>query len=179
MSESENVVAVRLAAAFDEADATLDWAESAQGPAIVKLARLRPVLAAAGFGSLVVCAMTDLLGGDSAEPADVSRVCREAAELLDAAVGPLAGRWRIDGVADQLSPDSIGISDELVDAAVVDQAMTRIGSLVLRTVDVLFAVAEDDSVMPDLREIAAVALDVFDGLEGETILTVLAELQNS
>jgi hypothetical protein len=76
-----------------------------------------------------------------------------------------------------LSPDSIGIGDEPIDATVVDQAVTRIGSLILRTVDILFAVTEDESVMPDLREIAAEALDVFDELEGETILTVLAALQ--
>ncbi|MFD7161158.1 hypothetical protein ACFV9C_41695 [Kribbella sp. NPDC059898] len=179
MSESGDVVAERLAAAFDEADATLDWVEAASGPAIVRLARLRPALTTAGIGCLAVAAMTVAAGGDPSEQADVSRVCREATELLDDAVGPLAGRWRIDGVADRLTPVGLGIGDDPLDAAVTDQAMVRIGSIILRTVDVLFAIAEEESVMPDLRKTAAEALDVFDELEGETILTILADLQDS
>jgi hypothetical protein len=180
MSESEEVVAARLAAAFDEADTTLAWVESARGPAVVRMARLRPVLAASGFGCLSVAAMTAAADGDLAEAADVSRICREAAELIDDAIGPeLAGRWRIDSVADQLSPEGLGIGSEPVGAAVMDQAMVRVGVDHLRTVDVLFAIAEDESVLRDLRDTAADALDVFDELEGETILTVLTDLQDS
>ncbi|MEV4263532.1 hypothetical protein [Kribbella sp. NPDC049584] len=182
MIDSQDVVAERLTAAFDEADATLDWVESAHGPAIVRLARLRQALVAAGFGSLCVAAMTSVAGTVGTRPgeaAGISRVCREATELLEAAIGPLAGRWRIDGIADRLSPEGLGIGVEPASSAVIDQTMTRIGSIILRTVDVLFAVTEDTSVMPDLREVAAAALDVFDELEGETILTVLADLQSS
>jgi hypothetical protein len=145
----------------------------------VRLARLRPALAAAGFGCLAVAAMTSAAGGNPGEAAGISRVCREATELLEAAIGPLAGRWRIDSVADQLSPEGLGIGAEPAAAAVIDQAMARIGSIILRTVDVLSAITEDESVMPDLRDIATAALDVFDELEGETILTVLADLQDS
>src|SRR5215217_9311558 len=153
MSESEEVVAARLAAAFDEADTTLAWVESARGPAVVRMARLRPVLAAAGFGCLA--AMAIAAEGDPAEAADVNRICREAAELIDDAIGPeLAARWPIDSVADQLSPEGLGIGSEPVGAAVMDQAMVRVGSIILRTVDVLFAIAEDESVLPDLRDTA-------------------------
>lgn len=166
MSESEEVVTARLVAAFDEADATLDWAELARGPAVVRLARLRQALVAAGFGSLAVAAMTLTVDGGPAVPAAVSRSCREATDLLDDAIGPqLAARWRIDGVADQLSPDGLGIGSEPVSVAVMEQAMARIESIIERVVGALEVIAEDESVLPELRDAAADAVVVFDDLE--------------
>ncbi|WUJ67900.1 hypothetical protein OG809_22615 [Kribbella soli] len=166
MSDSEDVVTARLVAAFDAADATLDWAELARGPAVVRLARLRQALVAAGFGSLAVAAMTLTVDGGPAVPAALSRTCREASDLLDDAIGPqLAARWPIDSVADQLSPDGLGIGSEPVSVAVMEQAMARIESIIERVVGALEVIAEDESVLPELRDAAADAVVVFDDLD--------------
>jgi hypothetical protein len=166
VSDSEEVVVERLMAAFDEADATLGWLESASGPAVVRLARTRQALVAAGVGSLAVAAISAAVDGDQAAPAAVSRLCREATELLDDAIGPqLAARWRIESIADQLSPEGLGIGSEPVSVAVMEQAMTRIESIIGRTVAVLDVIAEDESVLPELRDAAADALVVFDDLD--------------
>ncbi|MFD3406598.1 hypothetical protein ACFWUU_38290 [Kribbella sp. NPDC058693] len=166
MSESEDVVSARLVAVFDEADATLDWVELSEGPAVVRLARLRQALVAAGFGSLAIAAMTLTVEGGPAVPVVVSRSCREATDLLDDAIGPqLAARWRIDAVADQLSPEGLGIGSEPVSVAVMEQALARIESIIDRAVGALELIAEDDSVLPELRDAAADAVVVFDDLE--------------
>jgi hypothetical protein len=169
MSHSSSSVAEsRLTAALDEAEATLDWAESGRRPAVLRMARLRPVLAAAGISSMAVEALGLFAAGVPAVPETLNAICREAAMLLDDAIGPeLAARWAIDAVAEQLSPEAVAseIGTERISVAMTEQAMARVWLLISRSIEVLSEIAEDESVLPDLREAAADALDMLDDLD--------------
>lgn len=108
--------------------------------------------------------------GAPAVPEMLNVTCREAAVALDYAIGPeLAARWTVNAVADQLSPEEVAseIDAELISVAMMEQAMARVGALISRTVDVLIEIAEDESVLPDLREAAADAVDLLADLDGE------------
>jgi hypothetical protein len=178
MSDPKDVVEARLAAVFDEADATLTWIESSRGPAVVQLARLRLVLVAAGLGC--VAAMNAAAEGDPSEAEDVSGICRDSAQMLEEAIGPqLAARWSADNVMDRLTPEGLGVYDEPVDGAVMDQALVRVGLILVRTADVLDAIAEDQSILLELRGAASKALHVLDHLGDGEIGVVLRELENS
>ena len=166
---SRSVAEARLAAVLDEAEATLVWAESGKGPAVMWMARLRSVLAAAGHTSMAVEVMGRFTSGAPAVSEILNDVCRAAAVELDHAIGPeLAARWTIDAVADQLSPAAVAsdIETGLVSVSMMEAAMVRVGALISRTLNLLIEIAEDASVLPDLREAAVDAVDLLVELDG-------------